>query len=517
MHNLLAEDGSIYVHCDWRVNSYMRLVLDEVFGKSNHLNEISYAYGAGGNPVNFFPRKHDTILWYSKELNHIFKKEGAIMRTPYDQSTLDTHYRNTDESGRKYRKQTVNNIEYVTYADEGKLVTDVWTDIGAQNATSPISKEYTGYPTQKPEKLLGRIIHSSTNEGDLVADFFCGSGTTAAVAEKLGRRWICSDLGKFAIHTTRKRLIGVQRQLKADDKNYRAFALLNLGKYERQYFATVANPRLSPLEQEAQAQQKWRAYVALIVRAYRATEIADSFFHGQKSGNFVAVGPINLPVARVFMEELIGECVKRHITAVDVLAFEFEMGLSPHIIDVAKQKGVALSLKYIPPEVFDKRAVDKGQVAFYDVAHIAVTPLIKKTKNGRRVAVQLSKFSTHYSQGAESGGKVFVKNGQVYKAVKDGEPQLLTKQWSDWVDYWAVDFDYESRPAVVRTQNEAGEWQEQPTGEYVFENEWQSFRTRKNRDLELLSAEKEITAKSCKIAVKVVDIFGNDTMKVLEV
>ena len=160
------------------------------------------------------------------------------------------------------------------------------------------AKASLGYPTQKPESLLERIIKASSNEGDLVADFFCGSGTTAAVAEKLGRKWICTDLGKFAIHTTRKRMIGVQRQLKADGKDYRAFEILNLGKYERQHYIGV-NPNLREAEQQKQLEEKEAAFVDLILRAYRA-EKTDGLktFHGKKAGRLVAVGPVNLPVTR---------------------------------------------------------------------------------------------------------------------------------------------------------------------------------------------------------------------------
>ena len=176
-------------------------------------------------------------------------------------------------------------------------------------------------PTQKPEKLLERIIKASSNEGDLVADFFCGSGTTAAVAEKLGRKWIVSDLGKFAIHTTRKRLIDVQRELKAAGKGYRAFEVLNLGKYERQHYIGV-NPNLREAEQQEQLAEKEAAFVDLILRAYRA-ERTDGFatFHGKKAGRLVAVGPVNLPVTRLFVEEVILECRQKHITRVDILGF----------------------------------------------------------------------------------------------------------------------------------------------------------------------------------------------------
>ena len=125
------------------------------------------------------------------------------------------------------------------------------------------SSESLGYPTQKPEALLDRIISASSNEGDLIADFFCGSGTTAAVAEKLGRKWIVSDLGKFGIHTTRKRMIGVQRALKAEGKDYRAFEILNLGKYERQHFIGI-NPDLREEQKQQQIAAKEAEFLDLI-------------------------------------------------------------------------------------------------------------------------------------------------------------------------------------------------------------------------------------------------------------
>ena len=156
--------------------------------------------------------------------------------------------------------------------DKGHPVGNIWSDISLINSQA---EERLGYPTQKPEALLERIIKASSNEGELVADFFCGSGTTAAVAEKLGRKWIVSDLGKFGIHTTRKRLIGVQRTLKAEGKDYRAFEILNLGKYERQHYIGV-NPNLREAEQQKQLEEKEAAFLDLILRAYRA-EKTDGF------------------------------------------------------------------------------------------------------------------------------------------------------------------------------------------------------------------------------------------------
>jgi site-specific DNA-methyltransferase (adenine-specific)/adenine-specific DNA-methyltransferase len=272
----------------------------------------------------------------------------------------------------------------------GAPLSDVW-DISIIN---PAAQERLGYPTQKPETLLERIIKASSNEGDLVADFFCGSGTTAAVAEKLGRKWIATDLGKFAIHTTRKRMIGVQRQLKIDGKNYRAFEILNLGKYERQHYVGV-NDDLREEEKLRQLAAKEAAFLELILRAYRAEKVEGfTTFHGKRAGRMVVIGPVNLPVTRLFVEEIILECRKHHITKVDILGFEFEMGLFPNVLDEARAKGIDIAPKYIPAEVFDKRAVEKNQVVFHDVSFIEVKPHYHK----RSVAAELTDFSVFYSQ-----------------------------------------------------------------------------------------------------------------------
>lgn len=360
-----------------------------------------------------------------------------------------------------------------------------------------------------------------------MADFFCGSGTTLAVAEKLGRKWIGSDLGKFAIHTTRKRMIQVQRGMKGEGKDFRAFEILNLGKYERAHYIGV-NLNLREEEQRRQIERKERDFIALILHAYRA-EAIDGFacFHGKKAGRLVAVGPINLPVTRLFVEEVILECRAKRISRVDILAFEFEMGLFPNIQEEATAKGIDLALKYIPREVFDKRAVEKNQVAFHDVSYIEVKPYVKKGA----CAVELTDFSVYYSQDTvdnaaaalkNGGNKIVVAQGQIIKVVKDKDgivtKEILTRKWTDWIDYWSVDFNFESKREIVRARNEAtGDMEEIWTGDFIFENEWQSFRTRKDRALELKTPFHECAPGRRKIAVKVVDIFGNDTMKIVDV
>ena len=431
MRDLMADDGSIYVHCDYRVNSFLRLAMDEVFGRDHHRNEIIWTYSGGAIPVDDFPRKHDTIFKYRRGDSHVFNTQYK----PYNELTAK-------------RMQSIHKGVMVD-VNRGTPVTDWWTDINVP--TGPANKEKVGYPTQKPEALLERIIKVSSNEGDIVADFFCGSGTTAAVAEKLGRKWIATDLGKFGIHTTRKRLIGVQRELKAAEKTFRAFEVLNLGRYERQAYLNVTGRLTGKQKAEALA-TKEREFRELILRAYKAEPLqGESFFHGKNSGRLVVIGPINLPVGRLFVEEVITECRKRGASRVDVLAFEFEMGLFPAALDEAKGKGIDLVPKQIPPEVFDKRAVEKGQVVFFDISFIEGTPRYAKGKSAKdklTISIELTDFSVYYTQGAaeaaiasmkEGKSEVMCEHGQLIKVSKDKNGvvtrDVLTKLWTDWVDY----------------------------------------------------------------------------------
>lgn len=523
MYDLLAEDGSIYIHIDWRLTAQMRLICDEIFGSDNFQREIIWKMSASSGfkaMVENFVRGHDTILFYSKSKNKVFNRQYR----EYDAEQLK-RFTKVDEAGRRYKPITKTRRVYLDES-QGVPISDVWDDI-ANFQTIVNSPEIVGYPTQKPETLLERIIKSSSNEGDLIADFFCGSGTTATVAEKLGRKWITSDLGKFAIHTTRKRLIQTQRSLKSLDRDYRAFEILNLGKYERQHFVGV-NPSLREIDQQKQIEVKEREFVELVLEAYRA-ELAGGFktFQGKKSGRLVAVGPVNIPVSRLFVEEVILECREKKITRVDILGFEFEMGLFPNLLDEAREQGIDISPKHIPVEVFDKRAVEKNQVVFHDVASIEVKPIINKNT----VSIQLTDFSVFYSQDSvnttestlkDKSEKIVVERGQIVKVAKDKDGivtrEQLTKNWLDWIDYWAVDFNFESKREIHKIKNpETDQWEEVWTGDYIFENEWQSFRTKKDRSIELVSVPHEILSGTRKIAVKVVDIFGNDTMTILEV
>jgi len=577
MRDLMAEDGSIYVHCDWRVSGFIRLVLDEVFGKGNFLNEIIWCYKERERKLSFFNPKHDTIFFYAKNRSNsrrIFNWEEAA--TEYSDVTRSKFkYDDNDGKGpyqirgrniqgspiqasdglRPEHEETYPNLTYRDYfSDREGVAPRDWWEFSIINKSSD---ERLYYPTQKPVDLIEQIISVSSNEGDLVADFFCGSGTAAAVAEKLGRKWIATDLGKFGIHTTRKRLIGVQREKKAAEQDFRAFEVLNLGRYERQAYLNVGG-RLTGTQKAQALAQKENEFRDLILRAYKATgfggndgaQAQDGFFHGARNGRLVVIGPINLPVGRLFVEEVITECRKRGASRVDVLAFEFEMGLFPAVLEEARSKGIELAPKYIPAEVFDKRAVDKGQVVFHDISFVEATPRYDK-KNKLTIQIELTDFSVYYSQGAaeaaiaamkEGKSEVMCEQGQLYKVSKskDGivNKERLTKHWTDWVDYWAVDFDYQSRKEIIKVpvgssvggnaslpgleppQGELAmpDFEERWTGGYIFENEWQSFRTRKNRDLELTTAQHTYDRPGrYTVAVKVIDIFGNDTMTLVPV
>lgn len=573
MKGLLAEDGSIYVHCDWRVSAYMKQVLSEVFSEDRFINEISWQRFGAHNDGKKFGVITDTIYFFSKSNEYTYNQQnepysdqyikerftmedergkfypnvltgkgpgparsfrGEMLSPPKGRhwSQVQTKIDLLDKEGRLYySKDGTPYLKQYLHEYPGRPVQNLWTDIFMTKS----GPELLGYPTQKPERLIERIVKTSSNKDDLIADFFMGSGTTMATAEKLGRKWIGSDMGKFSIHTARKRMIGVQRQLKNENRKYRAFEILNLGRYERQHYVGT-NENLREEEREAQLAKKEHDFVALITKAYKAETIQGfNTFQAKRAARLVAIGPINLPVSRLFVDEVVAEAIEKSITKVDILAFEFEMGLSPAAQDEAKDKGVDVALKYIPKDVFDKRAIEKDQVVFHDVSYIEVKPIYgKKTKkNPSSLAIELVDFSVFYSQAnidqlsAElkpGGSKVEVIDGQIWKVSKDKETDIiereqLTKHWTDWVDYWSVDFDFESRKEIIRTpKNGTDDYEEVWTGDYVFENEWQSFRTKKDRTIELQSAYNEyLSGGRYKVAVKVVDIFGNDTTKVIEV
>lgn len=275
MRELLSDNGTIFVHCDWRVCSYMRLLMDEVFGKDCFLNEIIWNYSGGRVGHNFFGRKHDNIYWYAKVYgNQTFNYDDV--RQDYAQSTL----------ARNKYKNNGSNERVLDYKPnkEGKFPEDVWTI----SIINPFAKERIDYPTQKPERLLEDVIKASTNKGDLVFDCFMGSGTTQAVAMKLGRRFIGADINLGSIQTTTKRLINVANELNEqlqENKKYTGFEVYNVNNYD--FFR-------NPIEARDLIIQ------ALEIQPFPQSDVWD----GELDGRMVKIMPVNRIATKADLEEL---------------------------------------------------------------------------------------------------------------------------------------------------------------------------------------------------------------------
>lgn len=453
MKELLADDGSIYVHLDWHVGHYVKILMDEIFGRENFVNEIIWRYRRWPAKTNRFQKMHDNILWYAKndQLRETWHQQYEALAA----STLETWGTRRQvadfSSGRRKPSQTEEE-------SKGAPMADVW-DIGV---IAPIAEERVGYSTQKPETLLERIIKASTNEGDLVADFFCGSGTTGVVAEKLGRRWIMSDIGRFAIHTTRKRLL---------DMGAKPFVVQNLGKYERHRWAKLNG--------------KYKDYIKFILELYHA-EPVDGFthLHGKKDKSFVHVGSVDAPVTLSEIREALSECKENNIKKLDVLGWEWEMGLHDLVKEEADKYGVKLVTLQIPREVMDISPTDarKHDIQFFELAYLEVEPKVE----GKRVTITLKDF--------------IIPNPELLPDEVKGK----VKNWSDFIDYWAVDWMF----------NQHEEWTEEDD---TFHNMNQRYRTRKEPKLELSMSYDYPKAGKYNILVKVIDIFGNDTTKLVEI
>jgi adenine-specific DNA-methyltransferase len=539
IYELLAEDGVVIIHSGIQVNHLIRLVAEEIFGTENIIDEVIWAYGSasGGRAAgNKVIKIHEYLLICAKNRDQFTYNK---LYTPYSEKYVKDWFKHTDENGRVYQRRQRGRDENgdarweIQYLDEspGVSLTSVWNDI-LQVYADPraykkgMKSELTGYPTQKPEALLERVIKAFSNEGELVADFFCGSGTTLAVAEKLSRKWIGADLGRFSIHTTRKRLISVQRESSKEGKPFRAFEILNIGGYERASYVGI-DSSASDDEKKAMSQLRRDEFVDLILMAYGGLK-SDQLhpFSGSKGGTAVLIGSVDAAVTQDQVQQAIDSALAVGISRVDILGFEFEMGISPAMTDSAKEQGLTLTLRYIPNEVFDKRAIAKGEVKFYEVGYVEA---ICNVKN-KTLQVTLRDFGVFYRQDdadetaislRNGNSKVVVDQGQVVRVAKDKKgvisKETLTSNWQDWIDYWAVDFDFMSQPETI-TILEDGKEVKKRTGKFIFENEWQSFRTKSDRSLEITSTPFSYAdAGNYSVAVKVIDIFGNDTTRVFKI
>jgi adenine-specific DNA-methyltransferase len=482
LRELLAENGTVIVHLDYRIGHYAKTILDEVFGIENNINEIIWHYKTfQGQTHRYFARKHDNLFWYSKTVGQFKYTEqfdtefedtidskrwstfindnqqivGANMPT---QDSRFMRYLNkwVKEHGRQPKP------EEVVFEVRGQPVDSVWDMKGLD----PKSIEKTGYPTQKPEELLERIINATSDEGDLILDCFCGSGTTAAVAEKLNRRWITCDLGRFSIHTTRKRLLGIE--------GIKPFVVQNLGKYERQAWIETQ------FEDKKNSQKKYREF---ILNLYHARPLNQhTWLHGVKSGRMVHIGSVDAPVTTGDLANIAAEFKKAIGTGkdapksngVDVLGWDFAFEMN----EVAKQQAAQANLDVrfipIPRDVMDKRAVEQGDIKFFELAALDVSVKVKKLE-----------------------ATLTLKDFVIPPDDVPQEVQKAIKHWSQWVDYWAVDWDFK---------------------EDTFHNQWQTYRTRKEPELKLSTDSHHYDeAGEYIVVVKVIDILGNDTTKTIKI
>jgi adenine-specific DNA-methyltransferase len=482
MHQLLKENGSLYVHLGVGVAHAVKQVLDEVFGPDGFSNEVIWHYRRWTNVSGTYQQMHDVILYYVKGPTPTFNKI-QIQPTESQQAVIDRGYNVNKVDGKEgkvlqllvYDRDKVDALVAAGKLDTSKYgrivyrdttltaANDVWTDIQYLHSQAV---ERTGYATQKPEALLSRIIEISSNPGDLVADFFCGSGTTPVVAEKSDRRWLSCDLSRFAIHTTRKRLLGID--------NISPFLVQNLGKYERQ------------LWQEAEfgpdAEERTKAYRKLILDLYHATPVDGYIWlHGVKAGAMVHVGSVDAPVTMSDVTNIIAEAKKAtgpskqgtKVPSFDVLGWDFAFELHEVASQKAAEANMALHFVRIPREVLDKRAVEQGDIKFFELAALAVDVRTKK----RAATLKLTNFVIPVDD------------------VPD-DVQKTIKKWSDWIDYWAVDWDNKGD---------------------AFHNEWQTFRTRDNQKLEVETSREYAAPGTYRVVVKVIDILGNDTTKTLDI
>ncbi|MCI0680874.1 MAG: hypothetical protein L0Y71_02120 [Gemmataceae bacterium] len=530
LYELLEEHGVLCVHIGPNMSGYVRVVLDEVFGAAGYLNEIVWKRRTGFmGTYNKFGVVTDSILVFAKGNDYVFNEQT----TPNDPEYL-TRFKYKDPDGRLYRldnltspnprenlkytykgfpppdngwavsrpkmeqmdregrldfpKDKTRRIQRKRYLDElkGQPVQNLWDDIPPVN---PMALEGLNYPTQKPEALLERIIKASSNENDLVLDCFCGSGTTAAVAERLNRRWIACDLGRFAIHTTRKRLLGVA--------NVRPFVVQNLGKYERQLWqagefavgqpfqadaAKVSRTDAANVGLERPTYAKHRAYVEFILKLYHATAVQGyRWLHGVKNGRMVHVGAVDAPVSAGDVTQIAAEFKKAigsgkdapSTNGVDVLGWDFAFELNEMAKQHAAAANIKMQFKRIPRDVMDKRAVEQGDVKFFELAALAVDA---KTK-GKETTLTLTDFVIPPDDVPE-------------------EVRTAVKHWSQWIDYWAVDWDNKGD---------------------TFHNEWQTFRTRKDPKLPLTAEHTYAEPGEYRVVVKVIDILGNDTTRTVRV
>jgi DNA modification methylase len=466
LRELLSDCGSIFVHLDVHMGPYAKVVLDEVFGVDNFLNQIAWYYynKLHGQTKRCLPKAFDVIFCYVK--NKSAEYTYHTLSEPRDAPIKKLKYR--------FIKGKIENLKdesgkTITYVSTERQIDNVWRIRCLQPANL---QEWVEYNTQKPVDLLERILNVASNPGDLVLDCFVGSGSAAIAAERQNRRWIAADLGRFAIHTTRKRLLSVP--------NVKPFIVQNLGRYERQAWQIA---EFRPEGAAALEEQRLReaAYRKFILDLYHAMPLSgQTWLHGLKAGRAVHVGAVDAPVTLADVKAVARETWKlagseggASKAAADILGWEFAFELNEIARQVAAESRVDVAFKKIPHEVLEKKAVEQGDVKFFELGALSVEPKQK----GRELILKLTDFVVPIDDVPEEARKAI-------------------KHWSQMIDYWAVDWDFKGD---------------------TFHNQWQSYRTRQETDLELSAKYEYAEPGSYRVVVKVIDILGNDTTKTLEV
>lgn len=476
LKELLSERGSIYLHIDWHVGHYVKLLLDDVFGKENFRNEIIWKYTGSLQPNRDFARKHDNIFRYSKSEERIYN----VIFTSYSQQTIN-RFDKEDENGR-YKITYRNGNEYKTYMKEGKPIEDVWydeLDIEEIPIIMKNSLENVDYATQKPEALLERIIKGSSNENSIVLDVFGGSGTTAAVAERLGRRWITTDIGKPAILVMRKRFI---------DQDVKPFLYQSIGDYQKEAFSSSKlYKRVGDLSQIVMG-----LYGAL---PFGVEELADRNIGYIKSSRTLVI--VDSP------NKLTGKAtIKRAVEAkntilgggwnkVVVLGWNFAYDIS-EAIGIYKDD---VEVLVIPPDLLDKLAskkeyaklVQSKNIRFSTLQYLTIKPIevIKTSNSEDNIKIRLD----NYILLSPDNIPLDEKDKEKLQHIIEEDPLAL-------IEYWSIDPDYDG---------------------ITFRSSWQDYRGNTANDKDDLHcvymADLFVPAKENRqVCIKAVDVFGFESM-----
>lgn len=480
MKELLSERGSIYVHIDWHIGAYMKIILDDIFGKDMFRNELVWTYfGFKRSTTKKFPQKHDIIYSYAKNNEYVWN-------TQYKPHSADYIKRfKKDKNGRLYRDDVnpTGGGTRIIYLDEvkGDIVDSIWEDIPPVN---PVAKERVGYATQKPEALLERIIKASSNEGDLVCDFFGGSGTTAAVAERLGRRWITCDIGKPAALVMRKRFI---------DQDVKPFLYQSIGDYQKEAFHN--NKKLRRVGDLSQV--VLGLFGALPFTPEQVSDRNFGYIKGTRTLVMVD-SPNRLTTAATVRRavEAKASLLGGDWDKVIVLGWNFAFDISQAI---EKYKNSNVEVLVIPPDLLDKlskkgfkKLIADKTVRFSSLQYLVVNPVEVKTNESGEDELSIS--LNNYVLLSPDNIPLDDKDKEKLQQVMEQDPLSL-------VEYWSIDPDYDGE---------------------TFRSTWQDYRENVDNDSDPLhcvySARIKMPHKDeRKVCVKAVDVFGFESQVILDV